>query len=97
MILKYIANDAKYAVKNLTINKFRLRGNHWLRYDAFPTCYACPVDPIEELMAVWGPGNECSIAFVCNDAETFMCLFWVRGEKKPSETSALHQKLRMPS
>ena len=72
-ILRYIADGAKFAVKNLNINKLRMPGPHKVHYDTHPsllTIPCCSLDQIRE----WTPGTVYPVLIIASEVETYEAL-----------------------
>ncbi|CAB9531558.1 hypothetical protein SEMRO_3675_G350190.1 [Seminavis robusta] len=63
-IMKHIANDNAYAVKNLLINKIRVPGSYRIPYDINPGFFVLPCIPPNNAKD-WTPGKEYEVVLIC--------------------------------
>jgi hypothetical protein len=77
-IMKHIANDNAYAVKNLLINKIRVPGAHKGPYDINPGFFVLPCIPPQSAKD-WTPGQEYEVVLICKTERVAKLMIGGRG------------------
>lgn len=77
-IMKHIANDNKYAIKDLLINKTRVPSGHKVPYDTHPGFFVLPCIPPNEAKD-WTPGKEYEVVLICKGEKVARHMIGGRG------------------
>jgi len=77
-IMKHIANDNAYAIKNLLINKIRVPAAHKVPYDTNPGFFVLPCIPPNDAKD-WTPGKEYEVVLICKSERVARLMIGGRG------------------